>query len=291
MARKKIELSAPDRSNVIDMKTGLPVSKTVLPVICERIHFYRDRSGMEQKKLAEFVGVTPNSVSNWENGRSRPDVNLLPAICTALDITLYDLFALDAPTIPYTSRQQKMLESYDRLSTGHRHAVDILVQTLTDVELEEKCPNLKTVAFFSRRLAAGIGDPSEFEDEGEPVYLYATPETERADCIFVVNGDSMEPAFQSGQEVLVQRIPGSPDLQYGEIGAFIVGNETYIKEYQEDGLHSLNPDYEPIHFCDTDSVYLIGRVLGVLDHAMYAGASEIALYESIHGEESSSKRS
>ena len=45
--------------------------KAVLPVICERIRHYRDRMGMEQLKLADLVGVTANSVSNWENGRSR----------------------------------------------------------------------------------------------------------------------------------------------------------------------------------------------------------------------------
>ena len=34
---------------------------------------------MEQKALAKAIGVTGNAISNWENGRARPDVNLIPA--------------------------------------------------------------------------------------------------------------------------------------------------------------------------------------------------------------------
>ena len=94
----------------------------------------------------------------------------------------------------------------------------------------------------------------------------------------------MVPDFHSGQDVLVQRIPNGPDLQYGEIGAFIVGNETYIKEFQEDGLHSLNPDYKPMHFDKSESVYLIGRVLGILDKTSYAKPEDIAQYEAVHCE-------
>ena len=73
-------------------------------------------------------------------------------------------------------------------------------------------------------------------------------------------------------------------MSYGEIGAFIVGNETYIKEYQEDGLHSLNPDYKTLRFSDDESVYLIGRVLGILDKADYASEEETERYLTMHGE-------
>lgn len=284
MARRKIELSTSGEGSVVDMKTGVPVEKPVLPVICERIQHFRDIRGIEQKALADRIGVTPNSISNWENGRSRPDVNLLPAICDALNITLYDLFSLPDPTVKYTARQQKLVNEFTQLSEGHKKAVENLIDTLNTVETAENFPELTVLTYFSRQLAAGFGDPTEFDDEGEDVYLYSSPDIDQADCIFTVNGNSMEPDFRSGQDVLVQRIPNGPDLKYGEIGAFIIGNETYIKQYEEDGLHSLNPDYKTIRFCDTDSVYLIGRVLGVLDKASYANQEDIARYAAVHGE-------
>jgi len=285
MSRRKIDLSTSGEGNVVDMKTGKPVALPSLPVICERIKHYRELMGMEQKALARLIGVTPNSVSNWETGRSRPDVNLLPGICEALNITFYDLFGVPDPTIKYTARQQLLVDEFSGLSEGHRQAVENLVDTLSRVEAAENCPDLSVLTYFSRRLAAGTGDPTEFVDEGEGVYVYSSPDVNQADCIFTVNGNSMEPYFHSGQDVLVQRIPNGPDLQYGEIGAFIIGNETYIKEYREDGLHSLNPDYGIMHFSEFESVYLIGRVLGILDKASYASETDIARYLAVHGED------
>ena len=284
MARRKIDLSTSGQGNLIDMKTRKPVETPVLPVICERIKHFRDTLGIEQKALAELIGVTKNAISNWECGRSRPDVNLLPAICDALNITLYDLFKRDDPTVKYTAREQMLVDSYRDLSVGHQHAVDNLIDTLRDVEALENCPDLLPLTYYERQLAAGIGDPTEFDDEGETVYVHASPDAKRADCIFTVNGNSMEPDFRSGQDVLVQRLSSGGDLKYGEIGAFIVGNETYIKEYQEDGLHSLNPAYAPMHFCEEESVYLIGKVLGILDKADYASTEETERYLAVHGE-------
>ena len=285
MATRKLTLSTSGEGKVIDLKTGKPVEKPILPIICERIQHYRNLMGMEQKALAKLVGVNANAISNWENGRSRPDVNLLPSICDALNITLYDLFNLSDPTIKYTARQQMVVDDFSRLSEGHKQAVENLIDTLGKVEAAENCPDLSILTYFTRQLAAGFGDPTEFDDEGEEVYVYSSPDINRADCIFTVNGNSMEPTFRSGQDVLVQRIPSGPDLQYGEIGAFIIGNETYIKEYQEDGLHSLNPDYETMHFDDFESVYLIGRVLGILDKASYAKPEDVAKYQAVHGED------
>lgn len=284
MPRRKIELATSGKGTVINMKTGKLVETPVLPVICERIRHFRELRGLEQKEIAKKIGITANAVCNWENGRGRPDVNLLPAICDVLQISLYDLFNMKDPTIRYSVKQQRLVETYDRLSAGHKRAVDNLIDTLGRVEAAESCPDLEVLTYYSRQLSAGVGDPTEFDEEGEAVYVYSSPEVRRADCIFTVNGDSMEPEFHNGQDVLIERIPNGPDLRNGEIGAFIIENETYIKELQEDGLHSLNPEYPTMLFSEWDSVYLIGRVLGVLDKSRYAKPEDIAKYELVHEE-------
>lgn len=284
MARRTFERSTSKSGNIINLSTGKPVVQSSIPIICERIRYYRESLGMEQKTLAKLLGITPNSICNWENGRSRPDVNLLPDICNALHITLYELFALEDPTIQYTAREQLLIDGYRQLSHGHQFTVDTLVETLITVQQAEDCPEIRKLIFFERSLAAGIGDPTEFEDEGEPIFLYASDEIDRADCVFSVSGDSMEPDYHDGDLVLVQRIPDAPDLDCGEIGAFIVGNETYIKEYQEDGLHSLNQKYDVMRFGDEEAVYLIGRVVGVLNQKEIATESDVEKYLSVHGE-------
>lgn len=282
MPRRKIDLSTTGEGTILEIKNGKPVEKPALPVVCERIKHYREKMGIEQKALAKMIGIHPNSISNWENGRTRPDLNLLPSICKALDITLYDLFNADDPTIRYTDREQQHIDRYRMLSAGHKFAVDSMIDNLINAENAEKCPDIRVLTYSSKGLAAGIGDPSEIEDRGEPIFLYASPEIDRADYVFSVNGDSMEPDFHSGEMVLVKKLSGNTDVSYGDIGAFIAGNETYIKVYEEDGLHSLNPKYKPMHFSE-ETVYLIGRVLGVLDPRSIASDADVERYESIHG--------
>ena len=285
MARKKISLSTSGEGKIIDLKTGKPIQLPVLPVICERVKYYRARIGIEQKELAERIGITKNSISNWENGRSRPDVNLLPGLCEVLGISLYDLFRLPDPTAKYTGRQLRIMDKYGRLSDGHKVVIEKNIDNLLEMELAEDCPNLTVLTHYDRSLAAGIGDPTEFDDEGEDVYLYSSPLIDRADCIFTVNGNSMEPDFHDGQDVLVERLYSVNDMCPGDIGAFITGNETYIKEYQPDGLYSLNEEYAPMYFRGDESVFLIGKVLGTLEKTDYATPEDIRKYEIVHGED------
>ena len=75
MPRKKIE---PTRNALMEINTNETVHKKKIPAICRRIRYYRELLGIEQKELGARLNVVGNAVSNWENGRARPDINLLP---------------------------------------------------------------------------------------------------------------------------------------------------------------------------------------------------------------------
>ena len=77
-----------EKSNVIDISTGKQTDGAPLPIICERVRYYRALRKIDQKELARQLNITANSVSNWECGRSRPDVSLLPDLCRILDIRI-----------------------------------------------------------------------------------------------------------------------------------------------------------------------------------------------------------
>ena len=283
MPRRKMDPTDPAAGNVIDLKTGKPAELPSVPAICRRIRHFREQRHLEQKELAAILGISGNAVCNWENGRARPDLNLIPALCAALGISFYDLFGVEEPAVRYSAGEELLVERYRSLTPVHRDFADRMITGLLDIQDAENCADIRKLTFFEKSLAAGIGDPLEFEDEGTPIYLYASRDVDRADCVFTVNGDSMEPRFHNGNMVLVSRIPDAPDLQYGEIGAFIVGNETYIKQYEKDGLHSLNRRYGVMRFSDQDSVYLIGRVSGVLDPSRIASQDDVERYERIYG--------
>ena len=53
----------------------------------------RKEKKLTQQELAEKLGVTDKSVSNWENGRNMPDLSLFKPLCETLDISVNDLIS------------------------------------------------------------------------------------------------------------------------------------------------------------------------------------------------------
>ncbi|MCR4905086.1 MAG: helix-turn-helix domain-containing protein, partial [Clostridiales bacterium] len=55
----------------------------------------RRSKDMTQEDLASLLGVTLSAVSQWEQGKTMPDIALVPALCSALDLSADTLFGLD----------------------------------------------------------------------------------------------------------------------------------------------------------------------------------------------------
>ena len=284
MPRRSFELSKKTGFSVVGLGNGKVKQKSAIPVVCERIRFYRESIGMERMAFAAAIGVTGNAVSNWETGRTRPDINLIPRICDALSISPYQLFDLKVPDQRYSDEETRLIDCYRELSEGNKRALRILASNLKDAQIGDACPDITVLRLVEKGLAAGTGDPSEFEENSEPIYLYSSPLISRANYVFSVCGDSMEPEFKDNDLVLVQAIPSGPELQYGEIGAFIKGNEQFVKVYEEDGLRSLNPKYPFMNFSGTeDTVYIIGRVIGTVDqYKDLASQDDVEKFKRIH---------
>ena len=279
MPRRSIDYSTPDNLKRIDPNTGEVVDTPSLPIICANFRHFRIASGLEQKEVAERIGVYKNAISNWENGRARPDINLIPAICRELHITPYDLLGIPEEKQMMAARSEKLLKNYEKLDDKYKNHVDTVVQSLLAIQEEEQVPDLHEIELVPVRLAAGPSNNFYDISSAETCYLHDSGYLSRADCLFSVNGDSMEPQFHNGDYVYVERFPKASPLSYGEIGAFCVGSETYIKQYAEDGLNSLNPAYSTMRFDEEGSpVFAIGRVLGVVDPESFATPEEIRLF-------------
>ena len=285
--RKKLNISVSQGGKETDGKKSNisdPAHRKDAHAVGGRIKYYRERQKVDQKVIAEKIGVTSNAISNWENGRTRPDFSVVPKLCEALGITLYELYGIDNKQDTYTDKEKSMVERYRGLSHPHQLAMDSLLSSLEAAETVGGFPEIIKLTLCDKGLAAGFDGGAEFEDNGTPIYLYPNTNTaiRQADLVFPVNGDSMEPEYHDGDLVLVEKYPGCPELQYGEVGAFMIGNSTYIKIYEEDGLESFNEKYDTMTFTEYDNVTLIGRVLGILEPASIASTKDAERYEAMH---------
>lgn len=270
-------------SKVINIVTKEPIARDSREVFGERIRYYRKKAGVLQPALAAQIGVSKNTVSNWEAGRARPDLDNIVQMCRVLNITPSQLFGSAGDL---STHERETISLYRSLNGANKEIIDSLMKQLLNAQrrAQLKRPNLTMLPREFRPLAAGIGDPGDYYEEGEMVYVHSDALHQHVDYIFTVNGDSMEPDYHSGDMVLVQ-IVTTADMTPGSIGAFQTENELYIKEYRTDGLYSHNASYAPMLFEDYDEICLIGEVVGILKKNDLATPEEVELYESFAADE------
>ena len=64
----------------------------------EVIRNARKSLDLTQRQLAEKIGVSNTSISNWEKGLSRPDADLIQKLCEVLHLQPNDIYGTnDAP--------------------------------------------------------------------------------------------------------------------------------------------------------------------------------------------------
>ena len=68
--------------------------------LSEKILYSRKRAGLSQEALADMVGVSRQAVSKWETGEALPETAKLPALGTALGVSLDWLLSDAEPEEP-----------------------------------------------------------------------------------------------------------------------------------------------------------------------------------------------
>ncbi|MCL2772794.1 MAG: helix-turn-helix domain-containing protein [Oscillospiraceae bacterium] len=63
--------------------------------IGEKIKNLRKKSNVTQEKLADYLGISFQSVSRWESGVCYPDLEILPAIANYFSVTTDELLGVD----------------------------------------------------------------------------------------------------------------------------------------------------------------------------------------------------
>lgn len=228
-----------------------------------RIREARMKIPLTQQQLADAVGVSAQSVSQWERGETEPAPKHRSAIASALRADIRWLFYW----------------STDTWMEGDRIPVDTRVKKGSAAARQQ---GLKYYAPLVNRVTAGqwaeVVDPQSIWNGPEellgidsPPLIRPTKETQAVGQYMAleVDGESMEPEFQAGDIIIVdtgiEPIPGD----------FVVAkldeeHEATFKKYRPRGkddkgnpvieLTPLNPDYPSL----TLSAASPGRVIGTM---------------------------
>jgi transcriptional regulator with XRE-family HTH domain len=86
----------------------------------QRLRELRTRRGLSLRALGEAVGVTAQSVWDWEKGRSQLPSNDIPKIADTLGVTICELYGIDE------GHEQRK----DDLTSAEREALDNIAREL-----------------------------------------------------------------------------------------------------------------------------------------------------------------
>ena len=226
----------------------------------------RIKKGLNQTDVAKLIGVKGNTISNYENGVSEPDIDTFCRLCDIYDLDPADALNLaygisaDSDSIILSPDETVLVEKYRCLDKTSKKVVDYIINLeLKRSPVEDKEDNIIRLPFSDNKVSAGTGYFlfDAYPDSTIDITLNKT--TEKANECIAVSGDSMEPMFYDGDILLVKR---QANIDEGQIGIFVKDGQGYVKKKGFDRLISLNPEYGDILPSEYDDINCYGLVLG-----------------------------
>lgn len=230
-------------------------------IIATNIKKYIKENSITQKKLAEEVGISPSTMSDYMNLRSNPSHGVIQKIADYFGIMKSDI------DTTYKDTDNSSIETiYNKLEPPRQKKVyNFAEEQLEKQEKEnvlefpnkEKIPTVHNSASAANPTELAYGDTVVEEEEFERV-------PNNADFAVPIIGDSMEPVIKNGQFVFVKE---QPDVEDGEIaiveldGDGVTCKEIY-KDYENQTviLRSINDLYEN-RIVSPERIRIIGKVV------------------------------
>jgi len=146
----------------------------------EKLKQARTDSGLKQSELAKIIGTTNTTISNWEKGVSKPDLDMLSYICGALKVRasyfLQPILPDDGVSIP----EFNLIKKYRSLDPHGKDMVD----TVLDKEYA-RCESVKKAEVIQLADRSYL-DPEAAHDRTD---IDVTPDLVKKDDDIMDNDD------------------------------------------------------------------------------------------------------
>ena len=244
---------------------------------------------ISQPALAQMLGVSRNSVTNWVADKYKPEHDLIVKLCDILDITLNDLYGVSDDS-SLTKEEKSLLRNYRMMNDTNRRTASKIVYDMLDEELAAQERYLKSsfTILEKPQTKAAAGQGSEYMDDCDHIFIRKNDCNRRADAVITVSGDSMLPVYHDGDLVYVEYTDSAFP---GQDVICTTANGGVIKRMTADNrLESVNPALPFGEKTEGDNIRIIGRVLGIVDSGDHPTAKELAVLTELFADELKASR-
>lgn len=199
-----------------------------------RVKELRKLNNISQQKLASMLNVHQTAISQWETGRTSPDIQTANTMAKLFNVTLDYLLGSEVST---KSTPTSPKSRATRIPVYGCVAAGIPIEAIDNFDST---------------------DPDDWEEIDEHM-------SKDGDYFALrIKGDSMEPKMSSGDVVIVRK---QPDVENGDVAIVCInGDEATCKKIKKtpEGvmLISFNPAYEPMFYSKKQVEELPLTILG-----------------------------
>lgn len=104
--------------NII-IKTNVYTKLTFAEILEDSIK----RSPYNNAQVAERLGVSKGTVSNWVSGIRKPDIDMIIQICILLDVDIYYMIGATLPSGELRPKEQEMLMLFRDMNAEEKLAI------------------------------------------------------------------------------------------------------------------------------------------------------------------------
>lgn len=101
-------------------------------LLVERLKEARNNKGLKQQEVADQLGIKANTISNWEKGRTEPDIDTFVTLCRIYQIDcaalLSDVYAFKRISNDISLVEYEYVKKYRDLDDHGREMVDFTLE-------------------------------------------------------------------------------------------------------------------------------------------------------------------
>jgi phage repressor protein C with HTH and peptisase S24 domain len=240
-------------------------------LLVNRLRSARLSCALKQQDVAEQLGLKANTISNWEKGKTEPDIDTFVKLCEIYKIDcsslLSDVYAFKRIGNDISLLEYEHIKQYRVLDDFGKETIDIALKREVERSKQIKgialntfsTENSRVINYYYRLASAGTGQIVFDTPPTKKIQIPDIQKYKKVDYAIGVNGNSMEPICHDGDMLLVEM---TEEIYEGEIGIFLVDGESYVKKMGYGVLISLNQEYKNIPL--TEDSKCMGRVIDIL---------------------------
>ncbi len=134
----------------------------------KNLKYLRQKSGLSQKLVAEYLNISPQSVSKWEKGDALPSIDFLPELAECLQCDINDFFVKDTKCIvDYKVFDCFLTLMIDLIYNDCNNSNDVAAFVLQNPDIIDKttdiCNELMTQKTLNIKIVQGLFGCNEKE--------------------------------------------------------------------------------------------------------------------------------